>query len=90
MLVKAFIARPVVEAFDKGILHWRAGRDVTVEPPMDQRSTAALVSSLPLSLTITLGAPRSVTRRSSSRTTLEQAYQLVSRPTQGVHQEPRG
>jgi len=37
--------------------------------PSDQRSTAELVSSQPLSLTITPGNPRSITKRSSSRTT---------------------
>ena len=67
MLVKAFVAQAAIEGFDEGILRRLARRDVVpVEPPSDQRSTAVLVSSQPLSLTITPGSPRSHTRRSSS------------------------
>jgi hypothetical protein len=67
MLVKAFIAQPAVEAFDEGILHWVAAHDVVPVEPTD--GPAQRGSSLRLSLTVTLGAPRSITKRSSSRTT---------------------
>jgi hypothetical protein len=68
MLVKALVAQTAIERFSECILHWLAGRDpVPVEPPDRPGSTATPVSSQPLSLTITLGPPRSITERSSSR-----------------------
>lgn len=48
VLVEALVAEAAVEAFNEGVLHRLAGRDVVpVEPPDDQRSTAVLVSSQP-------------------------------------------
>src|SRR5260370_18476626 len=70
MVVEALVAKFAVERFDEGILHRLTGFDVVpLESPVAQRSTAPLVSSVPLSLTTIRGKARSAARRSSSRTT---------------------
>ena len=56
MLVEAFVAKFAVEALDESDLHQLARLDVVpVETTGGPAKTAQLVSSVPLSLTITLG-----------------------------------
>src|SRR5439155_6579008 len=71
MLVEAFVAQLAVERFNEGILHRLARLDVMHATLLvAQRSTAPLVSSVPLSLTTVSGVARSIVSRCSSRTTL--------------------
>ncbi len=54
VFVEAFIAQPAVKGFDESILDRLAGLDIVCQATrsMAQRSTALLVSSVPLSLTM--------------------------------------
>ena len=67
-LVEKLVAHATIEALDEPVLRRLARRDVMPTSP-DQASTAFEVSSVPLSLTIILGLPRSAIRLVSSRTT---------------------
>lgn len=70
-LIQQFVAHPAVEALDEGVLGWLARRRVM---PLDPGlaapfSTAFEVSSVPLSLTIMPGLPRTAISLVNSRTT---------------------
>jgi hypothetical protein len=81
MLVKALVAQTAIERFNECILHWLAGRDVVpVEPPDRPVQYRHAGQSQPLWLTITLGPPRSIIERSSSRTTRTPPIEVSTTP----------